>query len=132
MTPIAPPGDSMRRSSRPKAQRMQECLDAAKLDDDGNLTKKFQHLAAVRASKRPKTLGSMPINAEGYESSADDSNFQTRGSTESETDGGSGEISNAELAATLVSKIILKGDRLTSVSGRRRRQLRAPPLLLML
>ncbi|KIL56092.1 hypothetical protein M378DRAFT_28414 [Amanita muscaria Koide BX008] len=108
MAPIAPPGDSMPCSSRPKS-----------LDDDGNLTKKFQHPAAARASKRANTLGSMPINTEGYESSADDSNFQTRESTESETDGGSGEISNAELAATLVSKIIPEGDRLTSVSGRR-------------
>ncbi|KAM6493682.1 hypothetical protein JOM56_010043 [Amanita muscaria] len=90
MTLIALPGDYMRRSSRPNAQRMQEYLDAAKLDDDGNLTKKFQHPAAAR------------------------SNFQTRESTESETDGGSGEISNTELAATLVSKIIPKGDRLTS------------------
>ncbi|KAM6489782.1 hypothetical protein JOM56_014805 [Amanita muscaria] len=80
-------GNAARRISqhRVKGQRLQEFIDADKLNDEGRLEKKYQNSTSTRAAKRAKT--------------------------QPESDGGSEEISNAELAANLASKIVANASR---------------------
>ncbi|KAM6490210.1 hypothetical protein JOM56_014187 [Amanita muscaria] len=88
-------GNAARRISqhRVKGQHLQEFIDADKLNDEGRLEKKYQNSTSMRAAKRAKP--------------------------QPESDGGSEEISNAELAANLPSKIVANA----SCFGKRKRLL---------
>lgn len=92
-------GNAARRTSqrRVKGQRLQEFVNADKLNDEGRLEKKYQNPTLTRASKRAKTVATKSIDTQGYESGADDTDFHAQESTPSESDGDLEEISNAEV-----------------------------------
>ncbi|KAG5633389.1 hypothetical protein H0H81_008222 [Sphagnurus paluster] len=99
-----PSGDEPTHEHRKRGQRLQELIDAQKLDDDGNLEKKHRpRMARPRRKPAKRTKVASLSNDVAFSSDGDDSDFSGASSDDSVVS--EDEIlSNGELADILLSK----------------------------